>query len=91
MLAVRGGLEQRVGRQLYAEHYGLCLDYLATAKRVLGPAAVGDLESRVAADAVEQLYVGPMFRGHMREDRYDAVDGVGYLLNALLRLEGASA
>jgi len=91
MLAVRGGLEQRSGRQLYAEHYGLCLDYLATAKRVLGPAAVGDLESRVAADAVEQLYVGPMFRGHMREDRYDAVDGVGYLLNALLRLEGASA
>jgi hypothetical protein len=28
-----------------------------------------------------------MFRGHAGEDRYDAVDGVGYLLLSLLYLE----
>ena len=28
-----------------------------------------------------------MFRSHAGEDRYDAVDGVGYLLLALIYLE----
>jgi hypothetical protein len=28
-----------------------------------------------------------MFRSHASEDRYDAVDGVGYLLLALIYLE----
>jgi hypothetical protein len=32
------------------------------------------------------LYAHGMFRGHPGEDRYDAVDGVGFLLLALLRL-----
>ena len=37
------------------------------------------------------LYAGRMFSGHPGEARYDAVDGVGYLLLALLYLQARQA
>ena len=36
---------------------------------------------------MEVLFDDGMFRGHPGEHRYDAVDGVGYLLLALIALE----
>jgi hypothetical protein len=41
----------------------------------------------MAAAAEKRLFFNGMFRGHAGEDRYDAVDGVGYLLLALLFLD----
>ena len=45
-------------------------------------------QARKLADAsIDTLFAYGMFRSHAGEDRYDAVDGVGYLLLALIYLE----
>ena len=45
-------------------------------------------QARQLADAaIDTLFAYGMFRSHASEDRYDAVDGVGYLLLALIYLE----
>jgi hypothetical protein len=67
--------------------YGRIIHFLTHAAEVTGEAGYRRKAEAMAEEAVARLYVGGMFRGHAGEDRYDAVDGVGYLLLALLYLE----
>jgi hypothetical protein len=87
---VAQALPARQGRGGYAEHYGRCLHYLLGYADTFDDYGARALARRVAEEALSVLYVGDagggMFRGHPGEDRYDAVDGVGFLLLALLRL-----
>ena len=78
------------GRGAYAEHYGRAIHFLAGASTALGDDSLRAQAQALAEEAIGHLYAGCMFRGHPGEDRYDAVDGVGYLLLALLRLETGS-
>jgi len=41
----------------------------------------------LADRAIEKLFRNGLFLGHPGKDYYEAVDGVGYLLNALLNLD----
>ena len=41
----------------------------------------------MADQAIEKLYHQGLFRGHPAKPYYEAVDGVGYLLYALLELD----
>lgn len=77
----------REGKGAYAEQYGRCIHFLVRASQVFGEAEYLELAHRLAEEATEQLFAFGMFRGHPGEDRYDAVDGVGYLALALLYLE----
>jgi hypothetical protein len=46
-------------------------------------------EAKAMADmAIDKLYYKGLFRGHPAKPYYEAMDGVGYLLYALLELEG---
>lgn len=75
------------GRGGYAELYGRAIQFLAYATEVTGDSSYRGTAFELARHAKETLYVNGMFRGHAGEDRYDAVDGVGYLLLAMLYLD----
>jgi len=84
---IRGSLPARNGRGAYAEHYARCIHFLMRLGETAPDAGAGELARRVADEAVSVLFAHDMFRGHPGEDRYDAVDGVGFLLLALLQLQ----
>ncbi len=74
-------------RVCYAETFGRAIHFLLSAAKVLDENRYRVQAVELADIAVETLFAGRMFRGHTGEDRYDAVDGVGCLLLALLELE----
>ena len=45
-----------------------------------------DLASDMADEAISKLYHQGLFRGHPAKPYYEATDGVGFLLYALLQL-----
>lgn len=83
---VESGLPARDGHGAYAEHYGRATHFLLGAAEQSADDRTQRLAVRVADEAVKCLHGHGMFRGHPGEDRCDAVDGVGYLLLALVRL-----
>jgi len=74
-------------RVVYAEQYGRCIHFLAEAAIALKDERYFAQACHLADEAIGKLFDYSMFRGHTKEDRYDAVDGVGYLLLALIYLE----
>jgi len=48
-----------------------------------------NLAKRVGNEAVSKLYYNGLFRGHPAKPYYEATDGVGFLLYALLELDQA--
>ena len=83
---VERSLPARGGRGAYAEHYGRCIHFLVTCARVFDREDCRSLAHRAADEALEVLSAQDMFRTHPGEDRYDAVDGLGYLFMALMDL-----
>jgi hypothetical protein len=75
------------GRGGYAELFGRAIHFLTRASAALKQPRYRTMAHQLADDARTILYSDGMFRGHAGEDRYDAVDGVGYLLLALIQLE----
>ncbi|MCW5962879.1 MAG: hypothetical protein KIT83_02480 [Bryobacterales bacterium] len=75
------------GRGGYAELFGRSIQFLLNASEVTGGRSYMESASALAMDAKKILYANGMFRGHAGEDRYDAVDGVGFLLLALFSLD----
>ena len=73
-------------RTLYAEHYGRCIHFLWRCGKSLRNESFKDAANDLAENAIETLYDYGMFKGHSGEYRYDAVDGVGYLLLALISI-----
>lgn len=71
----------------YAEQFGRAIHFLLRAADVLEKNRFRVQAVDIADVAVSGLFAGRMFRSHTGEDRYDAVDGLGYLLLALLYLE----
>lgn len=71
----------------YAEQFGRAIHFLLHASQVLHDNRLRIQAVDLADVAISSLFAGRMFRGHTGEDRCDAVDGVGYLLLALLYLE----
>ncbi|OGV36709.1 MAG: hypothetical protein A2X48_17080 [Lentisphaerae bacterium GWF2_49_21] len=71
----------------YAEHYGRCIHFLLRFGKDSKNSEYLKLAQTLADEAVETLFDNGMFRGHPGEHRYDAVDGVGFLMLALLCLE----
>ena len=71
----------------YAENYGRLVVYLARYGRRTGEEAFLEASRALAQAAVRRLWRERLFVGNTRADWYDAIDGVGYLLLALLYLE----
>lgn len=70
-----------------AENYGRCIHFLAHAARVLKDERFLAQASALAQEAVERLLENGLFQGHPGSHIYTSVDGVGFLLLALLELE----
>jgi hypothetical protein len=71
----------------YAEHYGRVISFALQMEGLTGDAAYRDFARQAAREAVVKLWYNGLFRGHPAKPYYEAMDGVGYLLNALLQLD----
>ena len=77
-------LPARGGKGGYAEHYGRMLHWLSCVEAAGWKAAVDLREKLYAEIARHLLFHDRLLRSHPGEDRCDAVDGMGFLLWALL-------
>ena len=71
----------------YAVHYGQTISFLLHLHALTGQAPYLDLARDVAGEAVAKLYYRGLMRGHPAKHCYEAIDGVGYLLFALIQLD----
>ena len=85
-MAVRG-CPGRTGSWAYAESYGHCIHFLALAGLELGDERFTADARLLAAEAMDTLLENGMFQGYADSHVYEAVDGVGCLLLALMALE----
>ncbi|HVF10520.1 MAG TPA: hypothetical protein VNA16_06945 [Abditibacteriaceae bacterium] len=84
---IEAALPANSGAGAYAEHYGRCMHFLWGAARLLKDDKTAQLARAAAQEAIQVLFVNDMFRSHPGENRYDAVDGVGFLLLSLIFLQ----
>jgi hypothetical protein len=73
----------------YAGLYGRTLSFLLHLHALTEDAEYLDLARDVAKESVSKLLYRGLFRGHPAKPTYEATDGVGYLLVALLQLDAA--
>ena len=75
----------------YAEDYGRAIHFLVRASEVMKRPSYHTLARDLANEAMASLYVAKMgmFRSHPDENRCDSADGPGFLLLALMYLEGS--
>ena len=71
----------------YADQYGRCIHFLMSASRGLRDPSLLPLARSLADQAVIRLYENGWFQGTAGSHLYESVDGVGYLLLALIELE----
>jgi hypothetical protein len=82
---------QWAAKGTYAGHYGRAISVLIGMHKSTGEQSWLEPAQTLADEAIEKLYRNGLFLGHPGKDYYEAVDGVGYLLNALLNLDQALA
>ena len=70
----------------YAGKYGRAISFLVGLYGTTGEEQYRESAVRLADEAVTKLYSNGVFRGHPAKPYYEAMDGVGYLLLALLDL-----
>lgn len=73
----------------YADNYGRLISFLLQMRAATGDEAYLSFAREVAREAVGKLYYQGWLRGHPCKPYYEAVDGVGYLLRALIQLDQA--
>lgn len=88
----------------YAGNYGRAISFFVHLYRATGNTHYLDVAEQIAGDAVDKLYVETtitegdgtektwgIFKGHAAKPYYEAVDGVGLLLYALMELDKPDA
>ncbi len=75
----------------YAEDYGRAVSFFVHLYHATGQAHYLQTAEQVARDAVDKLYVNGLFRGHPAKPYYEATQGVGILLHALMELDALPA
>ncbi len=71
----------------YAGLYGRTISFALHMHALTGEAAYRQFARTVAREAVSKLYYKGLLRGHPAKPYYEAADGVGYFLYALLQLD----
>ena len=72
-----------------ADKYGRTISFFIHLYALTGEQKYLGLAKKVANEAVSKLYYNGLFRGHPAKPYYEATDGVGFLLYALLELDQA--
>jgi len=70
----------------YAEDYGRTISFFIHLGGATGEPRWKELAESVAREAVDKLWAGSIFRAHPAKPYYEATQGVGILLHALLEL-----
>ena len=83
----RGYAEQYAPKGTYAGSYGQTISFFIQMHLLTGEARYLALARQTADEAIARLYHRGLFRGHPAKPYYEAVDGVGNLLYALLQLD----
>ena len=83
----RGYAEQYAPQGTYAASYGQVISFFIHLHLLTGDARYLALARQTADEAIARLYHQGLFRGHPAKPYYEAVDGVGYLLYALLEMD----
>jgi hypothetical protein len=71
----------------YAGKYGRAISFFINMYVISGEDNYLEEACRLADTGIEKLYKNGLFRGHPAKPYYEAMDGVGYLLYALLQLD----
>lgn len=71
----------------YAEHYGRAIAFFIHLYALTADEAALNDAGAMADAAIAGLWYSGLFRGHPAKPYYEAADGVGYLLHALLGLD----
>ena len=74
----------------YAENYGRAISFFVHLYRTTNDKHYLNLVDLLAKETLEKLYVNGLFKGHPAKPYYQANDGVGYLLWALMELNEPS-
>jgi hypothetical protein len=82
----RGYAEEYAPKGTYAGSYGQTISFFIHLHLLAGDPRYLALARHTADDAITRLYHHGLFRGHPAKPYYEAVDGVGSLLYALLQL-----
>jgi hypothetical protein len=83
----RGYAERWAPEGTYAGLYGQTVSFLLHLYLLTGEPSYLRLACSTADDAIARLFHNGLFRGHPAKPYYEAADGVGYLLYALLELD----
>ena len=83
----RGYAEQFAPKGTYAGSYGQTISFFIQMHLLTGEARYLALARQTADEAIARLYHQGLFRGHPAKPYYEALDGVGFLLYALLELD----
>ncbi|NUQ64935.1 MAG: hypothetical protein HUU20_20930 [Pirellulales bacterium] len=71
----------------YAEDYGRAISFFVHVYLATGDRHYREIAENVAREAVDKLYAGGLFKAHPAKPYYEATQGVGLLLHALLELD----
>jgi hypothetical protein len=71
----------------YAGLYGRTISFFLHMARITGDGQYAHFAREVAREAVSKLYYKGLLRGHPGKPYYESIDGVGYLLLALVELD----
>jgi hypothetical protein len=71
----------------FAGLYGKAISFYINMYANTGEGSYLDDARKLAREAVSKLYYRGLFRGHPARPYYHAVDGIGYLLVALIQLD----
>lgn len=75
----------------YAEHYGRAIDFFDTLYEETGKQQYLFSARDMAKEAVSKLWYDGLFRGHPNKPYYEAIDGVGILIQSLMELSSHTA
>ncbi|WP_425400271.1 hypothetical protein [Aeoliella sp.] len=75
----------------YAEHYGHLVEFFVTLHDETGEEHYLFSARDLAKEAISSLWYEGLFRGHPNKPYFEAVDGVGVLVDSLIQLDGYSA
>ena len=71
----------------YAEDYGRTISFFVHVYLITKDVHLLKLAEDVAHQAIDKLYVNGLFKGHPAKPYYEATNGVGLLLHALMELD----
>jgi len=71
----------------FAANYGQLISFFLAMETLTGDASYRATAQQIAQEAVGHLWTGTMFRGFKGRSHYTAIEGAGYLVQALLEIE----